>query len=284
MHLCRLLTLLFLFSFFAPLSSLSVLEKTEYPAFCQKAAEQDEVFATFKRAPIYRSAIEHVSYEQGIEYLKIIEKEYPELLNNKSFLLTNDVIGDPIKYFYPKMGWLSPTTLRYLKIAGDLISEFGELKDKRVVEIGGDYGVLCKILHDLGGFKSYTRIDLPEANQLVRRYLQLFKVPNTHFIDSTHLDEAQEYDLVISHFGFSQMDRHAQAQYLEKVILKTPLGFMPHNFIASMFFGFDCYHIQEIIDALIENGRMAWMENEVPSTGFVQRPNLIIKWQEMRTK
>src|SRR5439155_585481 len=108
--------------------------------------------------PAYTDMLEHVSYSQGNDYLNIILNEYPDLVKKFSAFRENDAIGDPRTYLYEKHGLFSPTTLRYIKIAGDIRARFGDLSRMHIVEIGGGYGGQCKIIHDLCGFARYTII------------------------------------------------------------------------------------------------------------------------------
>ena len=51
----------------------SLSDAGDYPVFCDMASENDRVFSTFRRNPIYNVVLEHVSYEQGLKYAEIID-------------------------------------------------------------------------------------------------------------------------------------------------------------------------------------------------------------------
>jgi len=76
----RFLILGFLFVFLNGFSlhAKSISELSAYPDFCRLASAQEEVFTSFKRHPVYNKILEHSSYEQGLEYLKIIKENYPD--------------------------------------------------------------------------------------------------------------------------------------------------------------------------------------------------------------
>jgi hypothetical protein len=259
-----------LFLFFISLATFghckSVSQMTSYPSFCRDAAENEITFANFKRNPIYIQIHEHVTYEQGLEYLKIIKEESPDLIPYFNRFNKNDLAGNPNTYFYQDFGWFSPTTLRYIKVAGDLRREFGnELSEMHIVEIGGGYGGQCKILSDIKGFATYTIVNLPECNALAKKYLGLMGVKNVSFIDNTTLKNLKDYDLVISNYAFSEFDRQEQIHYLEKIILRTPRGYITKNVVSERL-NFNSFSTNELIRALSSNDRKGFVKSEKPMT------------------
>ncbi len=107
------------------------------------AAGDDSVFSIFKSLPAYRAVLEHVTYEQGVEYLKHIDSDADALAS----LAVNDVYGWPAKYSYPAVGVVSPTTLRYAKVACDLRKHFDGVRT--IAEIGVGYGGQRLVLSNL---------------------------------------------------------------------------------------------------------------------------------------
>ena len=53
----------------------SVSDNGEYPAFCFAAAENDEVFQTFKQNETYILILEHTLYSQATFYLQDMLKK-----------------------------------------------------------------------------------------------------------------------------------------------------------------------------------------------------------------
>ena len=254
----------------AQLQAASVSEGTNYPAFCQQAAMDDEIFAHFKRHPSYQGILEHVGYGLGYQYLKCVLKNDPKSVSLFALFRENDSLGDPITYEYGYFGRFSPTTLRYMKVASDLKRLFGDLSQMDIVEIGGGYGGQCKILADFTSFKSYTLIDLPEAIALTRKYLALLGVKNVHFITNANLSQVQSYDLVISNYAFSEIDRFEQQGYLDRVIQLTPNGYMTMNFISHGI----------SIEDLVQMLRLSHREEKIEEERPVSDPkNLIVSWK-----
>jgi hypothetical protein len=258
------------------LLSTSISELSPYQDFCLQAATKDDVFYTFKSHPSYQSVLEHVSYSNGEIYLKIILEDYPYILNSLDPCRDNDRIGQPQRYIFGKFGAWSPTTLRYMKVAGDLESFFGDLRGKSIVEIGGGYGGQCKIIHELFGFKSYTIIDLKEVALLTNKYLK------THLIDQALCVNPQEnlgdetYDLLISNYAFSEISEEAQLIYIENVINRSKSGYMTYNFISELW-GVKSLSLDRFLELISIPGREITILPERPLT---YSTNILIIWNQ----
>ena len=225
----------------------SITDYVEYTDFCERAAADDGVFATFRRHPSYTPVLEHVTREQGRSYLAQIQRATPSLLEAglKSYR-SSERIGSPALYEYPGIGPISPTTLRYVKVLSDLTRLFGDLSQMSIIEIGVGYGGQCKIIGDTHRFKSYTLVDLEPCLHLAERFLSSFSVDNVQFRTSDQLDESHSYDLVISNYAFSELARHVQDEYVQKIIRRSARGYMTVNFISRLF-GVDSYSIGELL-------------------------------------
>lgn len=268
--------IMFFLCCFSSVHSTSITQGSSYPAFCQLAAENDGTFVDFKSNAIYRQSLEHIPYELGCHYLDVIVSDYPHLIPRFDQFRENDLLGDPVTCSFGGYGIFSPTTLRYIHTVGDLVHKFGDLSDKHIVEIGGGYGGLCKVLSVLG-FASYTLIDLPECNALSKKYVERLGIPNVFFIDSTELHnyDLGTYDLVISNYAFSEIDKKEQLIYLEKLIEHTPNGYMIMNFI-SHYFNLQSLSIEELISILYHANKSGKVEKERPLT---HSDNLLVTWK-----
>ena len=152
-----------------------------YLEVCHAAAVNTDYFNNFKSIGAYRHVLEHVSQEEGQLYLEEIEIDYEEKLDE---IKKNDTIGNPVTFDYPNVGTMSPTTIRYIKNVSDIINKFGA-DMKSIVEVGGGYGGLCKVLSSFIDFDNYLLIDLEECNELSRKYLSEFNLPSS--VSYTHL-------------------------------------------------------------------------------------------------
>lgn len=212
----------------------SISDDDVYPAFCESAASQPEVFASFRRDPRYRAVLEHVTPAQGVAYLEVISRDYPFLLERMDAFRANDSIGAPLVHdFGPPLGRWSPTTLRYAKVAGDLISMFGPLDGFDIVEIGAGYGGQCFLLSQLLRWRSYTIFDLAPVQKLQRRYLETLGVGDVAYASLDSVKPGARYDLAISNYAFSECARRVQDAYLAKVLGHATRGYMTCNNLAD---------------------------------------------------
>lgn len=255
---------------------MSISELSTYPQVCQNAVNNDDSFRNFKRDPVYRQTLEHVPYELGCQYLDLIIRDYPDLVTYFEKFRENDILGNPMTYSYGDYGIFSPTTLRYIKTAGDLKQKFGNLSQMHIVEIGGGYGGQCTILSTLG-FASYTIIDLPECVALSKKYLEKMGIGNVICIDSTNLENIGTYDLVLSNYAFSEIDKSEQQRYLETLIKPTPNGYMIMNYI-SEYFNLKSLKMEDLISILYQAGKSGKVEKENPLT---HPDNLLISWKQI---
>lgn len=254
---------------------LGLTDTPEYRELCFLAATDDAMFNAFKRDTIYKEIFEPIQYEHGYDYLKLIRKNYPDLIAYWDKFAMNDSIGSPRIYFYTGLGYASPTTLRYAKIAGEIRELFGDLSGKSIVEVGSGYGGQCKILTDLFPISSYLLIDIPEAQVLAARYLAALDVKNVHL---TTPDETspQSSDLFISNYSFGQCSRNTQEAYIKNYILKSSAGYMIIN-TAKENMAPKSISLMELRARLMKNGFRVKLFAEDPLT---HKKNLLITWKK----
>lgn len=166
----------------------------QYRDICLQAVQDESVFATFKRHPHYTPILEHLTYQQGRQYAKEIERLCIFHTLDWEKLCKNDDLGSANKQHFTVSGIdvvISPSTLRYVCLGFKFLNHVAEQKDPNpihIIEVGGGYGGQCYILYslcDLFQIKiaSYTIFDLPEPSQLQVKYLghMLQDVSNVHF-------------------------------------------------------------------------------------------------------
>lgn len=232
-----------------------------YPQLCLLAAQNDTIFNTFRRHPAYRAIVETLWYEAGKLFLQEINTKYPHLLPYFKKICAEDVVGSPQSYLYPQIGIISPNVLRYIKIVGDLIEEFGSLTQFNILEIGGGYGGQCKAINDICGFKNYTIIDLQEVTPLISRYLSHFSIQNITTINSNDNFIQKQYDLVISNYAFSEINRKEQQLYIEAFIKQVPYGYMVYNH----FHHINPLSLNEFVELLRKQNKQVRVIQEDPS-------------------
>lgn len=196
-----------------------------YLSACRSAAQGSDFFKGFKTNPAYRHVLEHVSYEEGQQYLDEIKIEYKDKLDE---VKENDSLGNPVTCEYDDVGVISPTTLRYLKNTSDIVNKFGTSFDT-VVEIGGGYGGLCKVMSSFVKFDQYLLIDLEECNMLSKKYLSHFDIPFMAYQAEEIVDVEDNFDLLISNYALSECDRETQMMYIDKFLKKANHFYIMHN-------------------------------------------------------
>jgi putative sugar O-methyltransferase len=206
-------------------NNTSISDNITYPEICLNAATQDQYFDTFKSISGYTDILEHVSYEEGLEYIRNITNRV--IIDNIEKFKINDTIGSPRSYNY-NFGIFSPTTLRYAKVLNDL-SQLN-LNDKTIIEIGAGYGGQYTVLRQLYKPKKYIFIDLPPVLQLIKKYITTLNL-NDIDIEYYSADDIPEQhtDLVISNYAFSECPIDIQDIYINKILEHAKNGYMIYN-------------------------------------------------------
>lgn len=201
-----------------------------YVSAVLKVLNNQRLFNNFKRSYRYRQILEHVSKGQGSEYLKILMERNDGILEKGlGSVLITDNVGNPIKYKYEGFSnQLSPTTLRYLKVSSDLLHLFGADLGK-VAEIGCGYGGQALVNDELLNVKFAKLFDLPYVNQLIDRYLNCYLLKGSYITTLINNEMADNYDLVISNYAFSELPKKLQLTYIDKVLSQSKRGYLTMN-------------------------------------------------------
>ncbi|WP_029323814.1 putative sugar O-methyltransferase [Butyrivibrio sp. AE3004] len=259
----------------------SVSDDGRYPAYCRLASENNFLFSHFRRNEIYNLILEHMSKEQGSEYLEELTKSdnFGDLCSRLNEYLKNDTVGKPRVYDYEIGGRtvsVSPTTLRYIKVLDDLKKLFPMEDIKSVAEIGVGYGGQCRIIFADYKIDKYSLIDLPEALGLTKRFLKkLIDIGNVQFIDGTAMDgeNISDHDLVISNYAYSELARVIQQGYWDKVVSKASHGYFTWNLESER--KLDGFTVDEFTNMLKSIGRDVRVLEERPLTA---PGNCLIVW------
>ena len=196
-----------------------------YLQACRAASQGSDFFRGFKSHPAYRHVLEHVSYEEGKQYLDEIEIDYKDKLDE---IKENDALGTPVTCTYDGVGTISPTTVRYLKNTSDIVTKFGTSFNS-IVEIGGGYGGLCKVLSSFVDFEQYLLLDLEECNMLSRKYLSHFDLPTMSYQAEEIVEVEDRFDLLISNYALSECNRETQMMYIERFVKNSDKFYLMHN-------------------------------------------------------
>ena len=222
-----------------------------YVDVCSQAAVDDDVFAKFKSIEAYTNVLEHVSKDQGIWYLETILEMTNDLNANLEEFKENDKYGNPaILGDYPEIGVISPTTLRYIKNTFDMASLVGETPLSRIVEVGGGYGGLCRVLSKVCEFDEYIMIDLPEVSALQRKYIDQFPdiKDKVKCVSTNDFGQITDVDLFISNYALSECDLKSQMAYYDMIIANAKYVYLIYNLV-----NFNDFHYNDFIDKIKEH-------------------------------
>jgi len=224
----------------------SFSDNGRYLAEILRILNNENLFSNFKRSKIYNEILEHVDFTSGEKYLNILKKRNDNfLLKGLNSILLNDDIGNPIKYFYKDIDIpLSPTTLRYLKVASDLNGLFGNNLGN-TAEIGCGYGGQAKVNDQLFKINMQTLFDLPIVNKLIDKYLNLDLLNGAYKTELINKILPSKYDLVISNYAFSELPSKLQEVYLKKVITRSKKGYLNMNSGLGGFFSKGAMSVSE---------------------------------------
>jgi hypothetical protein len=209
-------------------SCLTAEDTTPYAEICTEAVENEEVFTTFKRDPRYTAILEHVSPEHGQRYFNgIMQYELDEDLI-EAFKENDKLGGANVLDYGEPFDQVSPSTLRYVQNTLDIAHFVGEGEIRKIVEIGGGYGGLCKTISCLCDFDEYHIYDIEPASKLQKKYLSNFDVSEkVSFHSST--EPIEDVDLVISNYAYSELNIDLQDAYYENVIRNAKRVYMILN-------------------------------------------------------
>jgi putative sugar O-methyltransferase len=250
-----------------------------YLHIIEKAANDHKTFKNFKNHPFYQEILEHVSYSQGKEYLDFIIKNDKNLLDKIDEFLKNDKIGNPKKYYYKEIDKLiSPTTLRYIKVASDIKNIFSDKIDN-IVEIGCGYGGQYLILDKLINIQNYLLIDLYEVTKFIEKYLECYVLNSSYETKTINkISKNNSWDLVISNYAFSELPSETQYNYIKKILLKSKNGYMTMNS------GLDTSAFLKNHLSLKEITNLMPSIKIIPEKPLTHKGNYIIVWGNIKNK
>jgi len=216
----------------------NVPEKTVGPYIlkCKKFLENEEEFSNFRRDSDYGKILSgdpKIVGELAIKSIKSFD-QFQFLLNNLSEIKKNDSVGNPYIYEYDQLGEINPSTLKYSNTVVEIKSFIGDFVPKKIVEIGGGYGGLCRIFSAFYDFEEYIIIDLPDAVKLAEKYLNHFpelngRVKYISCEEFSNYDSIENVDLFIADSSIAECDLETQNLYRDKVAKNSQYAYVAWN-------------------------------------------------------
>lgn len=236
-----------------------------YEAQVSNLISDDFLLRRFRRNFGYRMILEHVSYRQGLDYQKRITQLGVVSDSSIIELAMDDTFGDPRRYYYKEIGWISPTLLRYVSVYSEIESFIGLKNVNSIVEIGIGYGGQARVISKLGGVNNYKFYDLKDVQTLALTFLARTCpqfLPGCLDIDNV---EPGTFDLVISNYAISELPIDVQEEYLEKVIGTSAHCYLIMNSGASNKTGRSSGKLPQ--DAFLKALPGSSIHPEIPLTG-----------------
>lgn len=204
----------------------------------------------FKNNYNFSYVLEHVTFEFGLQYKNLIEKEFKCNINDyKNLIEINDKIGNPQKYNFDGF-FASPSNFRYIYhslLIKSKIEKWYNKKDIKIIEIGGGYGGLCFYLKNIMQNKNlnYSIIDIPNVTELQKYYFNNVNIDAT-LISCFNIDEIKEdHDLIISNYCVSEIGMDNRNEYFQKIISKCEKKFFTWNSKSYEGLNIDEYIIED---------------------------------------
>ena len=211
--------------------NVGLSDSENYINSCKLIVEDDSSFLNFKSDQNYNVILEHVDENLGKHYFNHILK-FGKNLFDQFFekFCENDSIGNPNLCLYHGKK-ISPTTLRYVKNSLDIIDLCSGIEIKKIVEVGGGYGGLCKTLSVLCEFEKYIQVDLPEAIKVQEKYLKFFPevFSKLEFVPCNELKNIENVDLFISNYALSELNIESKIVYYENFIKNSKIVYITYN-------------------------------------------------------
>lgn len=194
----------------------------------RRAAADDVVFASFRIESGVREIIEGIPDAAGADYHAKLRQHNSELLTGRwAEILENDRVGSP-RLMYVSEGAVAPTTMRYAWNVCDMETRGVALDGADVVEVGGGYGGLCRMIHAFHKPRSYSIVDLPEALALAKRYLDCYGI-SFEAVPDNSLPDVALIDTFISNYALTELTRDVQDVYVDRLMSRAPHGYVTYN-------------------------------------------------------
>lgn len=201
-----------------------------YKQACKDIVSND--LKDFKKYPPYTQFIANDVRDQIVAraFYNHLKYNAPVILGRyKDEFSINDKIGNSNIYNFDGIN-VSPGTLRFMKVIGDIIPMSGSIK--KIIEIGSGYGGQCLAFKVYDPEIDYTLLDIPESLAVADLYLKKNKIQHQS-ISSDNVQITEEYDLCISDYCLSEFDEVGVQFYLTNVLSRCKYAYITTNSIGQ---------------------------------------------------
>ena len=211
-------------------SNRSDSDSTPYTNFVASTILSKKKLNKFRTDYRYRLILEHVDFKLGYKYQRLLTPDTFDFYRINPNLFNLSKVGSPRTFYYPKLGWISPTIIRYLYVNQRIRELFGEAGIQKIAEIGIGFGGQFAITSTSLNLKEFSLYDLPVVLDLAEKTLdKAGLLPRTFTKKSINPVESENFDLVISNYAFSELPRDIQSDYIFKMLGKSRCGYITMN-------------------------------------------------------
>lgn len=204
--------------------------------FCSNATKNDLYFRTFRRNPKFTNIVISGKQWHGEKHIQRLTESGSPLLQKMTEFRKNETYGSPVVYMYSVYGRFAPDTLRYVNSLFEMVREFGEMENWDMIELGGGYGGLCRIISCYVSYQNYTLVEVPQVLELAKKWLQKHALTNIKFLHPAQFSEStdeqeekQTYDLLISEYSLSEMDEDGINYYFRHLVCRSRNCYLAMN-------------------------------------------------------
>jgi len=204
-------------------------QRLGYEGLVTRLISSQRKMQNFRRSAGYQLILEHVNLPTGLKYAERIRSLNTIEASKVLKIIEKDLLGNPVKYFIAEFQKCSPTTLRYISVASEILSLGINFNHLNLVEIGSGYGGQARVIDIISEVSSYTIYDLPSVQELNSVFLQSSGFKSNLKFGDIDCIKAENYDFCISNYAFSELPFPVQQEYLEKIICNSTHGYMIMN-------------------------------------------------------
>jgi len=195
---------------------------------CIEICSNPDKFNSFKRNNIFTKIIGNDVREKVVSDIWYDFLKNTKMFDNIEKYKQNDIFGQPILYEYPKIGQVSPGTLCFMAIAQDISTRLIDIENISICEIGSGYGGQAKIFLDYGCL-NVDLVDREQTLSLAKKYLGNFNYDNVEYFTTNKIPD-KHYDLVVSNWCISELDKEGIQFYIDYIVSKSNYGYFLTNF------------------------------------------------------